>query len=58
MSESTEEVKTKKPKKRRRRRKKGAVHYFRQEHEDAIIRYTKTDCPIERQHSRFGMNLN
>ena len=50
MSESTEEVKTKKPKKRRRRRKKGAVHYFRQEHEDAIIRYTKTDCPIERQH--------
>jgi len=43
------EITPPKPKKRRRRRKKGTNHYFRQEHEDAIVRYTKTQCPIERQ---------
>ena len=47
MSQETTKVKPKK--KRKRRRKKGSNHYFRQEHEDAIIQYTNTDCPIERQ---------
>lgn len=46
MNEATEKPK---PKKRRRRRRKGGNHYFRQEHEDAIVRYTQTQCPIERQ---------
>ena len=38
------------PKPRRRRRKRGSKknHYFTQDHEDAIIRYTKTNCIRER----------
>ena len=34
----------------RRRRKRGSKknHYFTQEHEDAIIRYTQTNCSRER----------
>ncbi len=38
------------PKPRRRRRKRGSKknHYFTQDHEDAIIRYTQTQCTRER----------
>ena len=38
------------PKPRRRRRKRGSKknHYFTQDHEDAIIRYTQTQCARER----------
>ena len=32
------------PKRRRRRRAKKANHYFTHEHEDAIIKYAKTNC--------------
>ena len=42
-----------KPKTRRRRRKGSARkknHYFTQVHEDAIIRYTATNCIQERTH--------
>ena len=46
MSDAVEQPK---PKKKRRRRRKKGNHYFRQEHEDAIVRYTQTQCPIERQ---------
>ncbi len=38
-----------KPKpKRRKRRSKNKKHYFTQDHEDAIIRYTNTNCVRER----------
>ena len=38
------------PKPRRRRRKRGSKknHYFTKDHEDAIIRYTQTNCSRER----------
>ena len=32
----------------KRRRKKSKNHYFTQEHEDAIVRYTQTNCTRER----------
>tara|TARA_R110002020_G_scaffold44161_6_gene127638 strand:+ start:33294 stop:34010 length:717 start_codon:yes stop_codon:yes gene_type:complete len=37
---------TTKPRRKRRKGKKN--HYFTQEHEDAIVRYTKTNCSRER----------
>ena len=49
MEQKKEQLKPKVTRKRRKRSKSKKNHYFTQVHEDAIIRYTNTNCIKERK---------